>query len=353
MLLCGLELLGVRYLRDDQERRNDMTMKTWIKSIVLGFGMMAIVGHAHAAVELKIATLAPQGTTLYKGLDDAAKEITAKTGGAVTVKIFAGGVQGDEKDVVRKMRYGQLDGAALTGVGLGLIDPQIRVLELPFLFQNEGEVDKVYASMEGYFAKQFEAKDFVLMGWAEVGFVKIFSNKPIQKKADLKGMKMWMWEGDPLAESMYRAMGVTPVPLAITDVLTSLQTNLIDAAYAPELGAIAFQWHTKTKFMTDVNLVNGTGGILFTKAAWAKVSAKDQAIIKSIVQQRAKDLVQSTRRDNAASKAAVQGAGIKIVTLDAAAVTELQTIGKQVREELVGKLYSKQLLDQVLALLGR
>lgn len=325
----------------------------WFKTSMLAMAVMLSSAQAQAAVELKLATLAPQGTTLYKGLEDAAKEIETKTGGNIKIKIFAGGVQGDEKDVVRKMRYGQLDAAALTGVGLGLIDPQIRVLELPFLFSSEGEVDKVYGAMETFFASQFQSKGFMLMGWAEVGFVKIFSNKPIQKRADLKGMKMWMWEGDPLAEAMFKAMEVTPVPLAITDVLTSLQTNLIDAAYAPELGALAFQWHTKTKFMTDVNLVNGTGGILFTKAAWAKVSAKDQATIKTIIKDRARLLVASTRQDNIASKAAVQNSGIKIVSLDPAAVTELQSIGKQVRDELVGKLYSKQLLDQVLGLLGK
>jgi len=296
--------------------------------------------------------LAPEGTSLYKGLKNAANQIKTKTGGRVTVKIFAGGVQGDEKDVVRKMRYGQLDGAALTGVGLGMIDQQIRVLELPFLFKNTAEVDRVYSSLEKYFQQQFAKKGFVLLGWAEVGFVKIFSNKPIRKKKDLKGMKMWLWEGDPLAQEMYKAMGVTPVPLAITDVLTSLQTNLIDAAYAPELGAIAFQWHTKVKYMTDVNLVNGTGGILFTKKAWAKIGGKDKAIIKQVVKNAARQMVAQSRLDNVASKAAIQSSGIQIVEMDPKALEDLRTIGKQVRENLTGRLYSRDLLNKVLGLLN-
>lgn len=304
------------------------------------------------ATELKIATLAPEGTSLYKGLEQAAREIKTKTGGRVTVKIFAGGVQGDEKDVVRKMRYGQLDGAALTGVGLGLIEPQIRVLELPFLFKNTAQVDRVYAGMEDYFKKEFAKKGFVLLGWSEVGFVKIFSNKPIRTKEDLKGMKMWMWEGDPLAREMYKAMNVTPVPLAITDVLTSLQTNLIDAAYAPEFGAIAFQWHTKTKYMTDVNLVNGTGGILVTRKAWSRLSGKDQSVVKQVIKNQAVKLVQKTRQDNLASKAAIQNAGIQIVQPDARALAELQSVGQQVRKSLTGKLYSQELLNKVLGLLN-
>lgn len=322
-----------------------------IKLLVTMFCLaLSLSGFAKAA-ELKIATLAPKGTTLYNGLEAAAKEIAKKTSNRVKVTIFAGGVQGDEKDVVRKMRYGQLSGAALTGVGLGLIDPQIRVLELPFLFKSAADVDKVYSNMKGYFKNVFDKKGFVLLGWAEVGFVKIFANKAIKKKSDLKGMKMWMWEGDPLAEAMYKAMGVTPVPLAITDVLTSLQTNLIDAAYAPELGAIAFQWHTKVKYMTDVNLVNGTGAILVSKKDWNKINSKDRSTIQQVFDKHAKLLVSQTRQDNKASKMALQQAGIKIVNLDPKAKQELESIGLQVRQDLTNKLYSKQLLDKVLSYL--
>lgn len=324
-------------------------MKSFITKLAFVLGI--VLATQANAVELKIATIAPQGTSLYNGLNRTAKEIQTATSGRVTVKIFAGGVQGDEKDVVRKMRYGQLDGAALTGVGLGLIDPQVRVLELPFLFRNEVDVDRVYSQMEGFFSGAYKQKGFELMGWADVGFVKIFSNKPIRSRKDLVGMKMWMWEGDPLAEEMYKEMGVTPVPLAITDVLTSLQTNLIDAAYAPELGAIAFQWHTKTKYMTDLNLVNGTGGILFTQKSWSQVSGADQAKIREIFKNQTKQLVAQTRADNQASKVAVQSAGVQIVTPEPTAVEELQGIGKTVRNNLVGRLYDQQLLDKVVGLL--
>lgn len=319
--------------------------QSFLMSVILFFSF-----HAQA-LELKIATLAPQGSAMYNELDAAAKDIAAKTGGRVSVKIFGGAVQGDEKDVVRKMRYAQLSGAALTGVGLGLIDPQIRVLELPFLFKDTATVDRVYGGMKDYFYRAFDSKGFVLLGWAEVGFVKIFSNgKAITQKSDMKGMKMWMWEGDPLAETMYQSMGVTPVPLAITDVLTSLQTKLIDAAYAPELGAIAFQWHTKVKFMTDVNFVNGTGAILVTKAAWNQIGAADRNVVQQVINDRSKTLVARTRADNNSSKSLLQQSGIQVVSLTPAAMTELQSIGRDVQQKLVGRLYSKELLDKVLAL---
>lgn len=307
---------------------------------------------APAAKILKIATLAPEGTTLAKGLQAMKSEVVAKTGGKVDIQLYMGGTAGDEKDVVRKMRIGQLTGGALTGVGLGMIEPEIRVLELPFLFKNYSQADAVYSNMKGYFEQKFLDKGFVLLGWAEVGFVKIFSNKPITKKADLAGMKMWMWEGDPLAQAMYDAMKVVPVPLAITDVLTSLQTGLIDACYAPELGAIAFQWHTKVKHMIDLNLVDGTGGILVAKAEWDKLSADEQAAVKSVIDAQSKQLIAKTRSDNAQSAAVLAGAGIQVSKLDAASQAELEGIAKEVQTKLVGTLYPQTLLDKVLALVA-
>lgn len=320
-------------------------MKSVFKILALGLSL-ALASTAQA-VELKIATIAPQGTTLFNELEIAAKEIQTKTGGKVTVKLYGGAVLGEDKELVGKMRYGEIDGAALTGVGLGMIEPEIRALELPFLFENTAQVDKVYAALEPYFTQKFNDKGFQLLGWSEVGFIKIFSNKPIREKKDLTGMKMWMWEGDMLAQTMYDSMGVTPVPLSIADVLSSLQTNIIDAAYSPELAALGFQWQTATKFMTDVNLTNGTGGIILSNKAWAKLGAAEKAVVKDVIASHAKALVAKTRSENQASKVALQNSGIEIVTVDPKALLELKSIGNDVRQKLVGKLYSQDVLDKI------
>jgi len=296
---------------------------------------------------IKLATLAPQGTTMYKAIEKMADEIKAKTGGKVTFRIYAGGTAGDEKDVVRKMRIGQLQAAALTGVGLGMIEPEVRVLELPFLFKTYSQADRVYAQMFPYFQQKFDQKGFVLLAWAEVGFVKIFSNKPIRQISDFKGVKMWMWEGDPLAQAMFESLNVVPVPLAITDVLTSLQTGLIDGAYAPELGAIAFQWHTKTKFVTNVNLVDATGGLIITKKAWAKFSKSEQDIIRQVILSQAKQLTVKTRAENAQSLNVLRSSGLQIVEVAPEALKELQAISTVVAAKLVGKLYPQSLLTKV------
>lgn len=322
-------------------------MKALLKTLTLALALSSLIAVSAHAVELKIATIAPQGTTLYSELESAAKDIQTKTGGKVTVKLFGGAVLGEDKELVGKMRFGEIDGAALTGVGLGMIEPEIRALELPFLFENTTQVDKVYAAMEPYFVQKFNDKGFQLLGWSEVGFIKIFSNKAIREKKDLTGMKMWMWEGDLLAQTMYDTMGVTPVPLSIADVLSSLQTNMIDAAYSPELAALAFQWQTATKYMTDVNLTNGTGGIILTNKAWAKLDASSKAIVKDIISAHAKELISKTRADNQASKVALQNSGIEIVQVDPKALTELKSMGNDVRQKLVGKLYSQDVLDKI------
>lgn len=297
---------------------------------------------------LKMATLAPEGTTLHKALLTMKERVKAGTEGCVDTQIYAGGTMGDERDAVRKIRVGQLQGGAFSGVGLGEIQPEIRVLELPFLFKSQAAIDSVYAQMRTYFEEKFRSKGFVLLGWAEVGLVQIFCNaKPITSKADLAGKKMWMWEGDPLAQAIYEAVKVVPVPLAITDVMTSLQTGLIDCAYAPALAAIAFQWHTKTKYVTKVDLVNGTGGLVLSQAAWDSLSEAYRKIVKQVIEDESKKLTAQTRIDNQQSIEAVKTAGLQVVELTPEAKTEIQGISKEVHAKLVGKLYPQELLDRI------
>jgi TRAP-type C4-dicarboxylate transport system substrate-binding protein len=297
---------------------------------------------------IKFATIAPEGSGVFKGIAAIKQAIKTKTEGCVDLQIYAGGVSGDEKDVVRKMGIGQLDGAGLTGVGLGQILSEIRVLELPFLFKDQAQIDSVYAQMKSYFEQKFLEKNYHLLGWAEVGLVEIFCrDKGITTAADLKGRKMWMWEGDPLAQSMYQSLDVVPVPLAIPDVLTSLQTGLIDCAYSSALGAIAFQWHTKTKFVTQVDLVNATGGIVLTKAAWAKLAPDKQAIVKQVIAEESKKLTTQARLDNQQSMDVLKQAGLTVQVLTPEVKTELTAKLKPVRTNLVDKLYPQALLDKV------
>jgi TRAP-type C4-dicarboxylate transport system, periplasmic component len=297
--------------------------------------------------EIKLSVLAPEGSTWVKVMEEMNKDLQAQSGGKLALKIYAGGVSGDEKDVLRKMRIGQVHAAAFTGVGLGQIVPAVRVLELPMLFRNYQEVDYVKNKVQPNFEKQFAEKGFILLGWAEAGFVNIYSNKPIAKKADMQGVKMWAWEGDPLVKTMYETLGIVPIPLALPDVLTSLQTNLIDGVYGPPLGVIALQWFTKVKYMTDVNLANSTGGLIISKAAYDKLPPDLQTMLKTTAAKYGDQLVQKIRAENTAAVATLKKNGIQTIAVAPADQQELATLSAAVYPKLAGTLYPQALLDQV------
>jgi TRAP-type C4-dicarboxylate transport system substrate-binding protein len=265
----------------------------------------------------------------------------------LALKIYAGGVSGDEIDVLRKMRIGQVHAAAFTGVGLGQIVPAVRILELPLMFRSYEEVDYVKGKLEPEFNKQFSDKGFESLGWAEAGFVNIFSNKPIKSKADMSGVKMWAWEGDPLVQAMYDALGITPIPLALPDVLTSLQTNLIDGVYGPPLGVIALQWFTKVKHMTDINLANSTGALLISKSRIKQLPADLQQILRETSKKYSDILVKKIRAENGQAVEQIRKAGIEIIAVDPKEKEELVSVSASVYPKLAGKLYSPALLEEV------
>jgi len=297
---------------------------------------------------IKFATLAPEGSTWIEVLDELNDEIKEKTNNQMRFKIYPGGQQGDELNVVRKMRFDQIHCAGFTGKGMGDIQPESRVLELPFLFNNVDEYDYVMAHLFDYFYKLFEEKGFIFLGNAEVGFVYIFSNIPISSPDDMKKAKMWMWEGDPLVEETYKTFGVTPVPLPITDVLTSLQTNLIDAFYNSPLATIALQWFTRVKYMNGLPLTNGAGVVLLQKKYFDKLPSEFQNILKESCKKHLRRLVLKTREENERAISALQKSGITVIDIeDEAKIDNFKELGFQVQQNLVGKLYSRKTLDLV------
>jgi TRAP-type C4-dicarboxylate transport system substrate-binding protein len=323
-------------------------MKRFLRLSFVAAFLFGVVSQA-AAVELKMAIVAPEGSTWAKVMNEWNQELTQRTNGNVKLKIYAGGVLGDERDVIRKMQIGQVHMGGFTGLGLGIVNPSVRVLELPMLFSSYSEADAVTKKIQPKLETGFEQKGFELLGWAETGFVNIFSNKPIATRENMDGMKMWMWEGDPLVKAMYDRFGIVPIPLALPDVLTSLSTNLIDAVYAPPLAAIALQWHTKTKYMTDLKLADSTGGILITKRALLSIPEGDRKILEETARKYAKILVDRTRADNEKSYATLTKVGIKTVEVPQEEVQRIRETSQLVWKDLVGKLYPQDLLNEAMS----
>ena len=198
---------------------------------------------------IKMATVAPEGSFWMNELSRVEDTVSAKTNGMIDFKIYSSGVQGDEIEMLRKMKLKQLDAASFTGVGLGKIVPDIRVFELPFLFRNHEEIDYVKKELFDYFQKKFLEKGFYMTSWAEVGFVYLFTKDKVRTKEDISKVKMWLWKGDPLAKTVFNILDISAVPLAINDVYTSLQTGLIDGVYISPYGSMALQWFTKTNYI--------------------------------------------------------------------------------------------------------
>jgi len=318
---------------------------------LLGVSAMSV---AAEPLTIKFATVAPEGSTWMNTMKELDKTIREKTQGQIAFRVYAGGVAGDELDALRKIRIGQLHSAAFSGVGFGQILPAVRVLDLPFLFRNYKEIDEVHKELEGFFAEQFRQKDFELLSWAEVGNVHLFSQEPIRKVGDLAKLKVWTWSGDPIAKETFSAMGTNPVPLAITDVTTALNTGMIDTVYAPPLGAIALQWNLSVKYMTSLPLAHSTGAILVSKNFAQKISPEHFKIMKEEFQRSMESLTLKLRKQTEESVALLEKGGIKILPApEGADLKEFYKVHDRVAQALTGKVYPKEVLDRVYDILKK
>ena len=300
------------------------------------------------ADEFRMATLAPPGSGWMKGLERGAQALDKETDGRVKIKYYPGAVQGDERDAVRKMKLGGLDGVVVTGVGLAMIDKSIRVLEMPRMFDSVEEMDYVRKKMWAYFQRRFEKKGFILGAPADIGWVYFMSRDPVKSMSDLGKTKAWMWTDDKVVRAMFGKLKVSGVPLGVPDVLPSLQSGRIDACYGPPLAAMALQWNTKIKYVTSMPMSYSVGSTVLRKDVYDKLSAGDQSIEKKITKKLGKALVKSIRRDNKDSLRAMTRKGVKIINTPAALVAAFDKAAEEVWEDLVGRIYTRKQLDLVL-----
>lgn len=296
---------------------------------------------------IKFATLAPEGSTWITVMKEYDQVVRKESGGRLGFKIYAGGVAGDERDVLRKIRLGQFQSAGITGVGIGEIAKSARILDAPFLFKNHAEVDYVLERYDAELRKDFEAGGYVLLGWAEVGFVYVFTNTPVAKVDDIRKVKMWQWEGDPVAEATFKAFGINPIQLSITDVLTSLQTGLINAMYISPYAGVSLQWYTATKYMLDYPLTNSSGAVVLSKRDFDRMPPDLQEILLRNGEQLMRKLTELSRQENIKSLDVLKKNKIIFTKPEAKEVPQYEEIGRNARRLMVGKLFSEDLLKRV------
>jgi TRAP-type transport system periplasmic protein len=303
---------------------------------------------AEDAKVIKFATLAPDGSTWMKVMGELSKELEEKTGGTLRFKFYAGGVAGDEKDVVKKIRIGQLHAGGFTGVGLGEVAPQARLLESPWMFRDRRELEHVRAKMNKELSAAVEKGGFVVLGWTNLGSLYVFSRAPIGGIEDMRRSRMWVWEGDPIAESAYKALGVNPVPLSVVDVMQSLQTGMIDAVYGPPLGVVALQWFQRAKNIYPVPMAESTGAVLVSKKFFDSLSDAQRKTLIAVSERHMKRLNDLTDAENDKALETLQRQGLTLAPRPGAeTLKRYEELGRAARKELSGRLFEPRLLDMV------
>ena len=302
--------------------------------------------------EIKIAVVMPEGSTWTNTLHEFADATLKETRGDVAIKIYAGGVSGDEVDVLRKMRVNRLHAGGFSGVGLGLVLPEIRVFEAPLLFNTYAEIDYVKQQMFDDFAGRFEEKGYVLLGFAEAGFVYFFSKQRIDTMDRLQQTRMWVWKGDRVAENFLDAFGVQGYPLQLADVNTGLETGMIDSFYSPLLASVAFQWYARVKYILDFPVVNATGALLMNKRTFYELAPENREIVSRLVRQYAARLVQLTRKDNAEALQVLSQAGMTLIPPTPEQTASFKRNAEKNYGMSIPSLYSKALFDQVRGLIA-
>ena len=322
--------------------------------VILGLALLAVFPAQPARAQnviLKLGTLAPEGTSWVKAFREINRELEQKTNKQVSLRLFPGGILGDEEDMLRKVKVGQLQGALLTGGGLGLIFKDVKILAIPFLFQNYKEVDALLGKMDGYFQKGFEDNGFKSLGWTEQGFIYLFSREPIRNAADLRKGKVWIWEDTAMGRAVFKELGVNPIPLSIPDILMALQTGMIDTIYSSPLAAISMQWFTKVSYLTDVPLAYSAGAVVLQKSAFEKIPPPQRGIVEEIFKRNLEPLKDSIRKDNQKAIQVLTGKGIKLVTPSPQDVKEFQAICIRGISTLGEEHFSKKALEEISAFL--
>lgn len=315
-----------------------------MKRFALAFALLGLLtgGAAHAQTTLKIATLAPEGSAWMVAFHEWAKNVEEHTSGKIKVKFFAGGTAGDERDAVRKMRLGQLNGAAVTAIGLGLINSEVRVLELPMLINSYDELDYVRNKLDAELRKKFEDKGYVLLAWGDVGPVHIFSNTPIRSKADLAQLKLWAWVDDALVRELFHQLGVNGVPLGVPDVLPSLQTGLINACYGSPLSTLALQWYTKVKYMTSLHISQAIGATVITKKEFDKLDPATQKTLMADSLSFQQKLLKTLRAENDKALTSMKQAGLQVIESPPEMVKQFTQEAIAIRPKLEPSVYSHE-----------
>lgn len=314
---------------------------------ICALALLLSVGPAHALV-VKLGTVAPEGSPWHDAMLETAQRWKEISNGNVMVRIYAGGVAGDETDMLRKIRIGQLHATALTSSTLVDIVPDIEAITLPMLIETDGELDYVIEKLGLEFEARLAEQGFKVLNWSSAGWVHFFSKKPVTTPADMKKQKLFFWGSDTLYVELLKKWGFNPVPLAITDLLPSLQTGLVDAFPAPPAAALAFQWFALAPNMTDFRWQPLPGTTVISMRQWDKIPADLRPLLEEAAREVGTRLQARIRKLEIDAIEVMKEHGLAVHSVPPGVVEEWKQL---MREEgypvFVGSRISPEMFDRV------
>jgi TRAP-type C4-dicarboxylate transport system substrate-binding protein len=312
-------------------------MRSTILSAVSA-ALLCAAAPAVDAAQLKIATLAPDGSYWMTEAKQAAEEISERTGGRVTFRFYPGGTMGEDAAVLRKMRINQLQGGVFLASSLAGVVPDVQIYNLPLLFSTYEEVDAVRAKVDPQLVAALDAAGYRAFGFIEGGFAYIYSTKKISTLSDAKGLKAWLPENDPIGQVLAEEASLSPVPLGLADVLTGLQTGLIDVVTGPPVAAVALQWFTKIKYVIEFPVVYTVGCMAISDRAWSGLSVDDQKVVAEVLERMTVNLDRRAREDNEGARRALGQQGVVTVAPSAETERQWQELARRASARLVAAL---------------
>lgn len=326
-----------------------------LAALVVGAALAAAwpappVAEAQAPVLVRMATLVPDGSSWHLILKESAEQWKQVSGGKVTVRLFPGGVAGDDPDVVRKMRLGTLNAGVLTSVGVAEIDRSVYAMGIPLMYDSYEEVYWVHEKMRPKLEASLEAKGFVVLNWADGGWVHFFAKRPVAVPDDLRKLKLFSWAGDAEAVEIWRSAGFNPVPLPSTEIATALQTGLVEALGAPPQVAVISQFFNNARNMTDLKWQLLQGATIITKATWEKIPADVRPELLRVSREAGARLQKEIRDAEAKDVEAMKKRGLTVVPVSAAQRAQWQKLTESIYPRIRGKVVPAEAFDEAMRL---
>jgi TRAP-type C4-dicarboxylate transport system substrate-binding protein len=318
----------------------------WVWSLALALGVMPGTKKVAAGDQtiLKFALIVPRSPKLAVEEKKYNQRLAELTDNQVQVRVYWGGAAGDEQDVVRKMRSGQIDGSPL---GLDVLSQFVReclVLQTPGLFRNYEQVDTVRKELAPQFEEEAYRNGFKVTVWGDVGRLRLFSKRKISKVGDLRSSRPWLYPASEMLKEFYKQIGVTGVPLSLAEVYGGMQTGMIDTYWSTAALAAALQWHRTSSFVSAQGLGFINGAIVVRRPAWDPLPESGKKAMMSIVAERAHDQQLEIRKEDDTIYERLLKRGYTAVSPDDQA--EWWEAGRQLRRRLVGRIYTKELVDK-------